>query len=277
MSIFDQMLSKYPLNTNDDRINATREIMQQIALAGLYRAGFFNQAAFYGGTCLRIFHGSERFSEDMDFSLLQKNPDFNISDYFESLVNEFKFAGKDITIDKKTKKGNSQIESAFIKEGTQIYDLRFTTDRKLKIKLEVDTDPPEGFDTEYKLLLMPFSFMSRCFTLPCLFAGKMHALLFRSWQSRVKGRDWYDLVWYVKQGVPLHIAHFHERARQSGDLNEYPTPEKIKELLMKKIEKTSIRLVQSDIIPFIKNPEEAQIYSVDFFRQLIEMIRWEAF
>lgn len=275
MNVFDQMIARYNIQTEDDQINAIREIMQQIALAGLYRGGFFNKAAFYGGTCLRIFYGSERFSEDMDFSLLKKEANFDLSMYFESIINEFKLAGKDIVIEKKQKKIPSQIESAFLKEGTQIYNLHFNTHRKVKIKIEVDIDPPGGFQTEYKLLLMPYSFMSRCFSLPSLFAGKMHALLYRSWRNRVKGRDWFDLVWYVKNGVPLHIEHFYERAKQSGDLQNYPTAEIVKELIKSRINNISIEMIKADIMPFIKDPQQIEIYSVDFFHQLIDMIKWQ--
>jgi predicted nucleotidyltransferase component of viral defense system len=275
MNVFDQMMARYTIRTEDDQINAIREIMQQIALAGLYRGGFFNKAAFYGGTCLSIFYGSERFSEDMDFSLLKKEPNFDPSRYFESIINEFNLAGKEVVIEKKQKKLPSQIESAFLKEGTQVYDLHFTTQRKVKIKIEVDINPPGGFQTEYKLLLMPFSFMSRCFSLPSLFAGKMHAILYRSWKRRVKGRDWYDLIWYVKQGVPLHIGHFYERAIRSGDLQNYPSPQIIRELLKARINITSIEMIKADIMPFIKDPQQIDIYSTDFFHQLIDMIKWQ--
>ena len=187
------MLSRYPIATKDDLTNATHEVMQQITLAGLYRGGFFDQAAFYGGTCLRIFHGLQRFSEDMDFSLLQADENFTLENYFEQIITEFKAVGKDVEISRKAKSAQTNIESAFLKENTEIYDLKFTTEKRIKIKIEVDTQPPLDFATEYKLLLLPFSFMTRCYSLPDLYAGKMHAFLFRNWKTRVKGRDWYDL------------------------------------------------------------------------------------
>lgn len=275
MNIFDQMLARYSPGTDDEMRNATREIMQQITLAGLYRGGFFNNAAFYGGTCLRIFYGIERFSEDMDFSLLESNPDFDLSEYFGSIKDEFKMAGKEVVIEKKQKKINAQIESAFLKEETEIYNLSFSAGQKIKIKIEVDVNPPPGFSTEYKLLLMPFSFMTRCYSLPSLFAGKLHALLYRGWKTRVKGRDWYDLVWYVRQEVEVDVPHFFERARQSGHIDDYPVVENIKDLLRKKIRSTSMDRVKADIQPFIRNPAEVEIYSADFFIQLVDMINWK--
>jgi len=228
MTIFDQMLARYTFDTEDGMRNATREVMQQIVLAGLYRGGFFDVAAFYGGTCLRIFYGIERFSEDMDFSLLEKKPSFKLDDYFSFIRNEFKLSGKEVHIEKKMKSRNTFIESAFLKEDTETYNLSFSTEKKVKIKIEVDINPPPGFSTEFKLLLMPYSFMTRCYALPALFAGKLHALLYRGWKNRVKGRDWYDLEWYVRNGIKPDVNHFYERAKQSGHIFEYPSSDQIK-------------------------------------------------
>jgi len=272
MTIFDQMLTRYSLDTEDRLRNATREVMQQIVLAGLNRGGFFDVAAFYGGTCLRIFHGLDRFSEDMDFSLLEHNPGFKLDDYFSFIRNEFKLAGRDVDIVKKVKGRKTFIESAFLKEETETYNLSFSTEKKVKIKIEVDTNPPPGFSTEFKLLLLPYSFMTRCYTLPSLFAGKLHALLYRGWKNRVKGRDWYDLEWYVRNGVSPDVQHFYERAKQSGHISEYPSSEQILDLLVNKIRNTDMDAVKADVKPFVKNPEMIKIYSSDFFIQLMGMM-----
>lgn len=178
MNVFDQMLARYEV-LEDGNINPTYEVMQEIILAGLYRGGFFNKAAFYGGTCLRIFHGMKRFSEDMDFSLIQSDKDFHLEEYFPAIINEFNAAGKDVVISKKEKRTFGRVESAFLKDNTAVYDLKFQTQKSIKIKIEVDVDPPMKFDTEQKLLLLPYSFMTRCFVLSDLYAGKMHALVFR--------------------------------------------------------------------------------------------------
>lgn len=182
-TIFDQMLNRYEIHTNDDYNNALHEVMQLIALAGLYRGGFFKNAAFYGGTCLRIFYDVQRFSEDMDFSLLNPDKSFRLEKYFESIRAEFNSLGREIMLTKKEKLHQTNIESAFLKDDTAIYNLQFRTDKQVKIKIEVDINPPTGFNTEYKLQLMPFSFTTRCYSLPDLYAGKMHALLFRNWKS----------------------------------------------------------------------------------------------
>lgn len=275
-NIFDQMLGRYDIRTNDDYTNALHEVMQQIALAGLNRGGFFKKAAFYGGTCLRIFYKLERFSEDMDFSLLQPDALFKLEDYFEPVSAEFKSLGREIVFVKKEKLQQTNIESAFLKDDTAIYNLQFRTDKQVKIKIEVDTNPPAGFNTEYKLQLLPFSFTTRCYTLPDLYAGKLHALLFRNWKTRVKGRDWYDFEWYVRNNTPLNLEHFRERCSQSGyQQNMELTKETFKQLIKEKIAKTNIEMVKNDVRPFIRNQSEMEIWSVDYFLQLVEMIKFK--
>ena len=175
MTIFDEMVAELNPHTSVDKTNAQHEVMQQIALSGLQRGGFFEHAAFYGGTCLRIFHGLRRFSEDMDFTLTEKNLNVHLEDYFPDIIEAFKLTGREVEIRKKEKKSFGKVESAFLKDNTDAYDIAFRTEKSIKVKIELDTDPPLVFETEQKLLLKPFSFMVRCVTLPDLFAGKIHA------------------------------------------------------------------------------------------------------
>ena len=274
--IFENMLSRYEIHTKEDRTNALHEVMQQIALAGLYRGGFFDKAAFYGGTCLRIFYGMQRFSEDMDFSLLKSDETFDLENYFDAIIAEFSAVGRKITITRKEKKMQTNVESAFLKDTTEIYNLQFSTERSVKIKIEVDTQPPAGFTTEYKLLMLPFSFLVRCYTLPDLYAGKIHALLFRNWKNRVKGRDWYDFEWYVRNNVSLNFNHLQKRAEQISNLYKQDfTLDIFKKMLKERIEKTNIEMVKNDIRPFLKNPMEMDIWSTDYFSQLVDMIIYQ--
>jgi len=272
MSVFDQMMARYEIKSHDDKRNATQEVMQEITLAGLYRSGFFEKAAFYGGTCLRIFHSMPRFSEDMDFSLVAKDDSFNLEGYISAIVAEFKAMGRDVIIIKKTKSISSNIESAFLKDNTEIYDLTFQTERSIKVKIEVDINPPPGFLTEQKLLLLPFSFMTRCFVLPDLFAGKMHALLFRNWKARVKGRDWYDFEWYVRNQVPLNFNHLKERTSQFNgiDMSKHDFIDKLR----LRLSAADINLVKRDVSPFIKDKRELEIWSNDYFLQLADMLMY---
>jgi len=269
--IYDNMLSAYGATTEQERRNAIFEVNQQVILAGLYNGGFFDVAAFYGGTCLRIFHGLQRFSEDMDFSLLAPDDKFDFTKYFQPVIDEFAIVGREVEIKKKDKKSFGKVESAFLKDNTDVYDLSFQTDKSIKIKIEVDTQPPLNFRTEQKLLLQPHSFMTRCFTLPDLFAGKIHALVYRGWKNRVKGRDWYDFEWYVRHNVPLDFAHLAERVRQFN--NEDITPELFKEKLIERLSTADIKQVKEDVLPFVRNPKELDIWSNDYFVQLAGMMR----
>ena len=271
--IFDNMLSRYELATEQQKRNAIFEVNQQIILAGLYAGGFFESAAFYGGTCLRIFHGLQRFSEDMDFSLLAPDENFDFSKYFQPIVDAFALVGREVEITKKDKKNFGNVESAFLKDNTDVYDVTFQTEKSIKIKIEVDTNPPLNFTTEQKLLLQPHSFMTRCFTLPDLFAGKMHALVYRAWKNRVKGRDWYDFEWYVRNGVALDFAHLAERCKQFN--GEDITPESFKEKLIERLSTADIKQVKEDVLPFVRDPKVLDIWSNDYFVQLAEMVKME--
>lgn len=271
--IFNQMLSAYELTTEQQKRNAIFEVNQQIILAGLYNGGFFNEAAFYGGTCLRIFHGLQRFSEDMDFSLLAPSDKFDFTKYFQPIIDQFAIIGREVEIKKKDKKNFGKVESAFLKDNTDVYDIMFQTERAVKIKIEVDTQPPLKFNTEQKLILLPQSFMTRCFTLPDLFAGKMHALVYRAWKNRVKGRDWYDFEWYVRKGVSLDFTHLHERALQFNE--EDITKESFLEKLNERLATADINQVKADVLPFIRNQKELEIWSNDYFLQLAKMVRFE--
>ncbi len=267
------MLSQYDMSTEQKKRNAIFEVNQQIVLAGLYHGGFFDNAAFYGGTCLRIFHGLQRFSEDMDFSLLKPDDNFDFKKYFQPIIDQFVIVGREVEITKKDKRNFGKAESAFLKDTTDVYDISFRTEKSIKIKIEVDTQPPLEFSTEHKLLLQPYSFMTRCFTLPCLFAGKMHALVFRSWKKRVKGRDWYDFEWYVRNRVPLDFKHLQERIRQFNGL--VVNQKEFLAMLKDKLATTNINQVKQDVMPFLKNPNELNIWSNDYFLQLSQMIEWE--
>jgi len=275
-----RMLEKYECNTVDEYIQALREIMQEMALLGLYRGKFFEHAAFYGGTALRIIYGLERFSEDLDFSLLKPDSGFTLDKYSGYLEKELAAYGFTVSVELKNKAVESQVQSAFLKADTANELLvieageslisQISHGQKIKIKIEVDTDPPADFDTEVKYLLNPIPFSVRMYTLPCLFAGKMHALLFRRWGNRVKGRDWYDLVWYLSNYPEISLQHLKARMVQTGDW-ESDKPffmDDLKSLYIDAVDKTDIEQARKDVIPFLKDPTETDIWSKNFFKSL---------
>lgn len=272
--LYEKMLSAYDQSTETARRNAIYEVSQQIVLAGLADGGFFDKAAFYGGTCLRIFHGLNRFSEDMDFTLLKEDSSFNFEQYFQPVIDQFALVGRKVEIKKKDKKCFGKVESAFLKDTTDVYDISFQTERSIKVKIEVDTVPPLKFATEQKILLQPKTFLTRCMVLPDLYAGKMHALVFRAWKSRIKGRDWYDFEWYVRNGIPLDWNHLHERILQFN--GQEMTLDEFRSALRGRLGSADISRVKEDVIPFLNNPDELDIWSNEYFMQLAEMMKIQA-
>lgn len=279
-----EWIAEYNPQNEEETLAAMREIMQEIALAALSRTDFFKKAAFYGGTALRIFHGLDRYSEDLDFSLLEKDPSFSLIPYFSTITDEFEALGLRVSIREKDKRIKTPIDSAFLKSETLWQELvledivkqhGISSNKSIKIKIEIDRIPPLGFETEEKLLIKPFSFYVNCFTLPSLFAGKLHALLFRKWKNRVKGRDWYDLEWYIRKGIPLNINHFLHRAIETGDLKkESIRQEDILVLLQEKIESVSFDSIKDDVRKFIRNDEQLKIWNASYFNDLIGKMKF---
>lgn len=271
MTIFDEMVAEFQPQNPTEKSNARNEVMQRITLSGLQRGGFFEHAAFYGGTCLRIFHGLHRFSEDMDFTLTKKNSDIHLEQYFPQIIEAFKLTGREVEIKKKEKKTFGKVESAFLKDNTDVYDIAFQTEKNVKVKIELDTNPPLGFDTEQKILFKPFTFMVRCVTLPDLFAGKMHALVFRNWKARVKGRDWYDFQWHVAHQIPLNFSHLQNRIYDFNGI--LMSKDDFMAALRERLVQTDIDLVKQDVLRFLRSdPHELDIWSNDYFLQLADMI-----
>ncbi len=272
--MLESMLQRYALKTPEETHQAYREILQEIVLAGLWKGNFFDQAAFYGGTALRILYGLDRFSEDLDFSLLKPNPSFVIQDFFPAVQREFDALSIPIELTQKKKRRQSSIQSAFLKTDSHIHalEIHLPSRRTIKIKIEVDITPPMGFQTEEKLLLQPFSFYVKTYAEPDLFAGKMHALLFRKWRNRVKGRDFYDFEWYVRRGTRINLAHFLMRAHQSGDLLDRKTLllDDLKGLLHQKMQVVDFASARRDVEPFLKDTGCLDIWSTQYFSQLVD-------
>ena len=272
VSLFDDMVALYEAKSSYGQKCAIRETMQVIALAGLNRGGFFEHAAFYGGTCLKIYYGLDRFSEDLVFTLLSPDNNFSLETYFSSIADEFSLAGREVIITRKKSSGKTAIESAFLTDNTQVFDLSGKLMPKVRVEFEIDTDPPLGFETEYNLSMKPYSFMARCYSLPSSFAGKMSALLYRGWRDRVKGRDWYDFEWYVRKGVAMDLGHFNERALQFGNTDEPFSADTFKEALREKIRNVDIELVKKDVLNFIDDESKLGIWDKDYFLKVAELM-----
>lgn len=281
-SAIEDMLKAYDCRTADDCRHALNEIVQEIALLGLYRGGFFTHAAFYGGTALRIFYGLDRFSEDLDFSLMESDTTFDLSSFTQVVQDELGAYGLDMTVQEKIKRNDSPVKSAFIKGGTQIHLLKIASvqppvtgihpQEQIRVKLEVDTQPPGGATYEIKYQLRPLPYSVRLYSASSLFAGKVHALLCRSWVTRVKGRDFYDYVWFLSKSIPVNITHLVERMKQTGHLaaDAALTERELKDLLSKRFASVDFDQARKDVLPFIKNPDAVQLWSADFFSAITE-------
>ena len=278
----EQMLKAYDAQTIYDQKNAMKEVMQEIVLCGLSRAGFFSKAAFYGGTALRIFYGLDRFSEDLDFSLMAEDQNFDITTYFSILEKEVRAYGLNVIIDEKEKTRDSNIQSAFLKGNTKEHllmfyseDSEFTSVPKneiIKIKFEVDVNPPKYATFERKYRLQPVPFEVNLYDEPSLFAGKIHAVIGRSWQNRVKGRDLYDYVFYLSRGIAVNQKHLRERLIQSGHITKDRecSLEEIKQMLYGKFEEINFAQAKEDVEPFIRDTCILNIWNADFFKQITE-------
>jgi hypothetical protein len=276
------MLQRHSLATADGVVNALREIVQQLALLGLWRGKFFEHAAFYGGSALRILHGLPRYSEDLDFSLLRSG--FTLGDYGDALRREIEGFGFEVRFEHRTKTGSGPIDSAFLKMNTyqQIVVIQpglrgsgIHRDQVLRIKLEVDTNPPPGFEVESRYLLQPIPFSVRVFRLPDLFAGKMHALLCRRWGNRVKGRDWYDFAWYVGRDTPIGLKHLEARMRQSGDYVQTEPLDRpaLARLLSEAIDRLDIDQARDEVARFVNDHGSLSVWSREFFRDVAGRVR----
>ena len=277
----ETILRRYQCETRSQYERALKEILQELALVGLWRARFFEHAAFYGGTSLRILYGLDRFSEDLDFTLLAPNPKYSLEAYHEAIRNELTSYGFSVEIDTKDKSWVTPIRSAFIKTNTIGELLKIGIPKNLvrglhpemvlKIKLEVDTDPAPAYDVETRFLLTPFSVGIRTVVLTDIFAGKMHAVLFREWKGRVKGRDWYDWSWLVSQKAILSLQRLAIHMRRAGILqdDETLTRERFEQLMLDKIEHVDFASAKADMQPFITDSAQIADWSIDLFRHLL--------
>ena len=283
MSSIQSMMERYQPQNAEAYRNALKEIVQEIALHGMSKSGFFQEGAFYGGTALRIFYGLHRFSEDMDFSLVHANPSIALSDYLPAVEEELSAVGLKMRVEQKNKTKVTDIQSAFIKGGTliQIISIQQTDEvlipgihkqEQLKIKLEVDTNPPPGAGFELRYALRPVPYVVRLYDKPSLFAGKIHAVLCRNWARRIKGRDLYDYVWYLSQDTPVNLFHLQKRLEQSDrwDSSKQLALQDTKDMLKERFSQLDFEAAKKDVIPFLSDASELDLWNAGFFQAITE-------
>lgn len=284
-NVIDEMLKKYRITTLDERKNAMKEIIQEIILCGLSRAGFFHKAAFYGGTALRIFYGLDRFSEDLDFSLKEIDENFDLTAYFPMLQYEVEAYGLHLVIEEKKKSIDSHVKSAFLKGNTKEHMLLFYSNEDyikgimptelLKVKFEVDTCPPSGAGYETKFSLSPSPYEVLLYDMPSLFAGKIHAILCRGWKNRIKGRDLYDYIFYIQKSASFNMENLRQKLIQSEviDHDKTLTLDDVKKMLNERFDSIDFENAKLDVVDFIKDKNALNIWSADFFKAITQQLK----
>lgn len=279
IKIIQQRLEDYHCQTVLEEENALKEITQEITLLALSRAGFFSEVEFHGGTALRILYGLQRFSEDLDFACLLPNHAFDLQHYLKTLTDEFSSFGYAISIQDRSKAGQT-VRKAFLKDDSigKILLLQYPQltriTKKILIKLEVDTNPPAGSTTELKYLDFPLPFSIQTKDLPSSFAGKTHALLCRSY---LKGRDWYDFIWYVARGTPINYQLLTNAIDQIGPWQGQKTVIN-KNWLLNQFEKKIISInweqAAQDVMRFLKpiDQQTTKLWSRSFFISRLEKL-----
>lgn len=284
-NVLEQMLSRYQINNIDDKKNAIKEIVQEIVLCGLSRGGFFNDAAFYGGTALRIFYGLDRFSEDLDFSLTTQNPNFDLTKYFSYVEDETRSLGLSFEVKSKEKTKETNVKSAFLKGNTKQHilifyensnDINFVNkDELIKIRFEVDINPPSGATYETKFGLLPAPYQVKLYDMESLFAGKIHACLCRNWKTRVKGRDFYDYVFFLSMGAKVNLENLKAKLVQSKFIDEdYDlTIDNLKHLLNQRFDNMDFNQAKEDVLPFIKDKSKLDLWSRELFKEITKKLQ----
>ena len=286
-SVLEIMVNRYNPQNNEERENAIKEIIQEIALAGLSRGGFFEKAAFYGGTCLRIFHGLNRFSEDLDFALIEKNDSFRLDKYFPALEKEFLSYGIDINIESKINKEDKEIQSAFLKGNTLMLMMSFfpksedakkvVANQKIKIKFEIDVDNPSGGVSEFKYKMLPAPYEIRIFNEATLFAGKIHAVLCREYQHHVKGRDFYDYLFYIGKDSKFNLEYLENKLKNSGKINSDVTLtlDMVKDMLFNKFSNVDYKSAKEDVKNFIVDKDSLNLWKKELFISTLDNLKCE--
>lgn len=284
-NVIEQMLSKYEIKNTNDKINALKEIIQEIVLSGLSRGGFFDEAAFYGGTALRVFYKLDRFSEDLDFALISPNKEFNLNKYFIFIEKELKAYGLNLEISSKQKNIDSNITSAFLKGDTLEHILKFFPNeaehkynsllKDIKIKFEVDINPPKGATYEERYKLLPSPHQIKLYDKESLLSGKIHAILCRGWKTRTKGRDLYDYIFFIANDTNVNIELIKNKLIESKyiESNSNFDINTLKELLIKKFNEIDYVQAKEDVIPFITKVDSLKIWNKDFFISITKTLK----
>jgi predicted nucleotidyltransferase component of viral defense system len=248
-------------------INKLREYLQHLILRELFEQDVLNSLVFHGGTALRILFGLRRFSEDLDFHLNDDNG-FNFQRCTQKLIQHLTKEGYQLSLKENFQGG---VQSAFVKFENLLYEAGLSTQKeeKLSIKIEVDTNPPDGFDTDFSLVNTYFPFGLIHQNRQSFLSGKLHAVLQRSF---TKGRDYYDLWFYLsrwKDSIP-NLVYLNNALKQTGYAGPLLKEDNWKEVTIKKIKNVDWDYVVSDVDPFLENQNDLRVFKKEIFLNLLK-------
>ena len=277
LSTIEELINTYnPKNTNEMKL-ALKEVVQNIVLIGLSRANFFSKASFYGGTALRIFYGLNRYSEDLDFTLNAVDESFTLEPYVNSIKEVALSYGFNMNVEIKAKKISTPIESAFAKLNTYQTFISLGVnenltnilhkDETLKVKFEVDCNPSLGFNVENKWIINPEFATVNVLDLASLFAGNLHAILYRSYKNNVKGRDYYDFIFYINKGIKPNLLYLKNKLIESNKLSETDdfNIDVLKTMLTNRFNEVDFNQVKQDAQKFTIKNENLNFYCKELF------------
>lgn len=280
ISVIEERIREYGPESKEEELNAFKEIAQELTLSALSRSEFFKHAAFQGGTCLRIIHGLNRFSEDLDFVLFRPDTDFTWTRYFHEIQLEFNAYGLHLEVIDRSKVENVA-KKAFLKENSfgkmlkLVYERSRSDTQVVTIKLEIDTNPPEKSNFEAKVLKFPEPFSITVQDLSSLFAGKLHALLCREY---IKGRDWYDFIWYASRKTKINLLNLQNALVQIGPWkgkNLQIDNDWVVRHLEEKIKSVDWRIAKQDVESFLRKRQlrTLDLWNREFFLQFINDLK----
>ncbi len=247
--------------------NIVREYLQALVLSAMQKSHAMTALAFHGGTALRFLYSLPRFSEDLDFALERPEAQFDFVRLLQRVRGELERNGFPVRIKAQTER---VVKNAFIHFPGLLYDLGLSTHatESLAVKLEIDSRPPAGAILATTLVRRHVILHLQHHDPASLLAGKLNATLTRSY---TKGRDWFDLLWYLgnpEWPVP-NLPMLQNALDQSAGADQHYEAAAWRELVLERAEAADFKAVRRDLAPFLQDARNGEMVTLDSFRQLL--------